>query len=228
MGREDEIINERKKKIQELTKKKILPYSYKFEGHDKREFSIDVQSKYADLKNEDISSEEVLVAGRVMFLRSFGKLAFAKIQDLKGTVQVVLQSDKTPEKFMGLFSNYIDSGDIIGVKGNPMKTKTGEVSVLVKELSLLTKSILPLPDKVHGLKDEEEKLRKRYLDIIMDSEVKEIFIKKQKFWSTIRNFLLSRGFLEVETPVLETAAGGAAATPFATHHNALDMKKHLR
>lgn len=228
MGREDEIINERKRKIEELAKKKINAYAHKLEGHEKRAFSVDVQSKFADLKNEEISKEELLIAGRVMFLRSFGKLAFAKIQDVKGIVQIVFQSEKTPEKFMELFTNYLDSGDIIGVRGNPMKTKTGEVSLLVKEFELLTKSILPLPDKVHGLKDEEEKLRKRYLDIIMNPEVKEIFIKKQKFWSTIRNFLIQRGFLEVETPILETSAGGAAATPFATHHNALDLDVYLR
>jgi lysyl-tRNA synthetase class 2 len=228
MGREDEIIAERKRKIDELRKNKINPYPHRFGFLENKSWSADVQEKYSNLKNEEISKDEAVVAGRVMFLRSFGKLAFAKIQDLKGTIQVVLQTEKTPEKIMKFFESFIDSGDIIGVKGKVMKTKTGEISVLVKELEILTKSILPLPDKVHGLKDEEEKLRKRYLDIITNAEVKDLFLKKQRFWSTIRNFLLSRGFLEVETPVLETSAGGAAATPFATHHNALDMDVFLR
>jgi len=228
MGREDEIVNERKKKIEELKKNGVNPYSHRFEHHDKKVFSSEIIEKYSKLKNEEISSKEEVVAGRVMFLRSFGKLAFAKIQDLKGNVQIVLQSGKTSDKVLEFFSSYIDSGDIIGVKGNPMKTKTGEVSVLVKELHLLTKSILPLPDKVHGLQDEEERLRKRYLDIIMNPEVKDLFIKKQKYCSTIRNFLINKGFLEVETPVLENSAGGAAATPFATYHNALDLNVFLR
>ncbi len=228
MGREDEIIVERKRKIAELRKAKINPYSHRFDYHESRNWSKDIQTKYTNLKVEEISKSEEIVAGRVMFLRSFGKLAFAKIQDIKGNIQIVLQSDKTPEKIMEVFNSYVDSGDIVGVKGNPMKTKTGEVSILVKEFELLTKSILPLPDKVHGLKDDEERLRKRYLDVIMNPEVKEMFIKKQKFWSTIRNFLIERGFLEVETPILENSAGGAAATPFATHHNALNLDVYLR
>ena len=227
MGREDEIVKERIKKIEELRSKDIDPFSHKFKYESGRIFSEDILKSFNNLENEEISKESVAIAGRVMFLRSFGKLAFAKVQDIKGQIQVVLQSEKTSQEVFDLFS-LIDSGDIIGIKGNPMKTRTGEISILVKELDLLTKSILPLPDKVHGLKDEEEKLRKRYLDIIMNPETKELFIKKQKYYSTIRNFLIERGFLEVETPILETSAGGAAANPFATNHRALDLDVFLR
>jgi lysyl-tRNA synthetase class 2 len=227
MGREDEIVKERLKKIEELRKQKINPYSHKFDFENERVPTDSVLKGFTNLKNEEISNKEAVIAGRVMFLRSFGKLAFAKIQDIKGNLQIVFQSEKTPQNIFDILS-LIDIGDIVGVKGNAMKTKTGEVSILVKEMQLLTKSILPLPDKVQGLKDEEEKLRKRYLDIIMNPEIKELFIRKQKFWSTIRNFLTEKGFLEVETPVLENAAGGAAANPFATHHNALNSDVYLR
>lgn len=227
MARQDEIVKERIKKINELKKKGLDPYTHKFQYESERKHSTELIKEFSKLKNQEISKQQRVIAGRVMFSRSFGKLAFAKIQDLKGNIQVVLQSEKTPEKIFEIFS-LVDVGDIIGIKGNPMKTKTGEVSILVKELEVLTKSIFPLPDKIKGLQDQEEKLRKRYLDITMNSEIKELFIKKQKFWSTIRNFLLDKGFLEVETPILENSAGGAAATPFATHHNALDLDVYLR
>lgn len=228
MGREEEIVTERKKKLQNLREKKFNPYTHKLKDHEKKVFSESILQDYSKLKKEEISKKEVLVAGRVMFFRSFGKLNFAKIQDLKGIVQVVLQAEKTPKEKIDFFLDFIDVGDVIAIKGNPMKTRTGEISVLAKDVEILTKSILPLPDKVQGLKDEEEKLRKRYLDIIMNSDIKELFIKKQKFWSTIRNFLIQKGFLEVETPVLENSAGGAAATPFKTHHNSLDTDVFLR
>ena len=162
-----------------------------------------------------------------MTKRSFGKLSFFSLQDLKGSIQVVVQKGEVPEEVVGMFKK-IDAGDIVGVKGEVVKTRTGEVSIMAKELFILTKSILPLPDKHKGLQDEEEKLRKRYLDITMNEDVKEIFIKKQRFWNSVRTFLIDRNFLEVETPILESSAGGAAATPFATHHNALDMDVYLR
>lgn len=227
MGREEQIVEERIKKIEELRKEGINPYSHRFELEKERVHSKEVLEKYSKLKPEEKSKTSVVLAGRVMTKRDFGKISFVSLQDLKGTIQLVFQDKESPKEVLELFKK-VDAGDIIGIKGNPLKTKTGAVSVLVKKLFLLTKSILPLPDKHKGLKDEDEKLRKRYLDIIMNEDVKELFLKKQIFWSTIRKFLIKKGFLEVETPVLENSAGGAAATPFKTHHNALDLPVYLR
>lgn len=226
-GREKQIVSERIKKINELRASGINPFSHRFKDHEKRTWSENIKEQYSKLKKEEISKAKEILAGRVMMKRSFGKLSFVQLQDLKGFIQLVFQKGESPEKVITLFKK-VDTGDIIGIKGNPTKTKTGEISILVKELNILTKSILPLPDKHSGLKDEDEKLRKRYLDIIMNPDVKDIFIKKQRYYATMRNFLIKRGFLEVETPILETSAGGAAATPFATHHNALDLDVYLR
>lgn len=224
MGREELIIQERLKKLEELRKKK-LGYAYSF---DKKDNSRDLQEKYKKLKNEEEKKDNVKIAGRIMTVRDIGKLAFVDLIDEKGKIQLQLQEGKTPDKIFDFFKKYIDSGDIIGVEGTILRTKRGELSILVKSLELLTKSLLPLPEKFHGLQDEEERYRKRYLDILMNPEIKEMFVKKARFWQTIRNFLLERGFLEVETPVLETSAGGASATPFKTHHNALDIDVYLR
>ncbi len=227
MGREDEIVKERLKKIEELRKQKINPYSHKFDLENEREHSDEIIKQYSSLKNEEISNKTEVVAGRIMFLRSFGKLAFAKVQDSKGIIQVVLQSEKTPEKCMELFNSFIDTGDIIGVKGNPMKTKTGEMSILVKELFILTKSILPLPDKVHGLTDEEERLRKRYLDMTVNPEVKKVFVTRAKILEVLRDFMKKNDFIEVETPLLQSVYGGAAAKPFKTHCEAYNSNLFL-
>jgi lysyl-tRNA synthetase class 2 len=226
-GREKQIVDERIRKIEALRGEGVDPYAHRFDLDEERVHSIDVKDKFAKLKSEGKSGKSVVVAGRVMMKRSFGKLSFFSLQDLEGSIQVVVQNGEVPEEVVGMFKK-IDAGDIVGVKGEVVKTRTGEVSIMAKELFVLTKSILPLPDKHKGLKDEEEKLRKRYLDIIMNDDVKEIFVKRSRFWSAVRTFLSERGFLEVETPVLESSAGGAAATPFATHHNALDLDVYLR
>ncbi|MDD4983223.1 MAG: lysine--tRNA ligase [Candidatus ainarchaeum sp.] len=226
-GRGQQIVDQRLKKIADMNAEGIESFPSKFEITGKRVWTSDIIGDFSKLKNDEKSGKTVVVAGRMMTKREFGKLNFVKLQDFKGFIQVIFQKDETPEKTMALFKK-TDAGDIIGVKGEVMQTKTGELSVLANELQILSKSILPLPDKFHGLKDEEDKFRKRYLDIIMDQEVKELFVKKQIFWGTIRNFLVKNGFLEVETPVLENSAGGASAEPFKTHHNALDINVYLR
>ncbi len=168
----------------------------------------------------------VTVAGRIMTKRGKGKAGFMHIQDAVGQIQIYLKKDELTDLEFGLFEK-ADIGDIVGISGTMFKTKTGEVSVKAGRYIHLTKALKPLPEKYHGIQDDEIKFRKRYLDIIMDSDVRDIFIKKQKFWSTIRNYMIDHGFLEVETPILETSSGGAAATPFATHHNALDIDVFL-
>ncbi|MBS3072840.1 lysine--tRNA ligase [Candidatus Pacearchaeota archaeon] len=225
MGREDQIIQNRIKKVEELRKQGINPYPNKY---DVTNYSSELQEKYKKLIKGKKTNNKVSIAGRVMIKRDLGKIAFATLQDSSGKIQLIAQDKETPEKSFEFFKKYIDSGDFVGVEGVILRTDRGELSILIKKAALLSKAILPLPEKFHGLQNEEEKFRKRYLDILMNEEVRELFIKKQKFWSTIRNFLLNKGFLEVETPVLETSAGGAAATPFKTHHNALDIDVYLR
>ena len=225
MGREDLIIQERLKKLQELRKSGINPYPNKFE---RTHLAKEIIEKHKSLKPGAKTATKVKVAGRVMSIRDFGKIAFAVIQDDSEKIQINLQHGLTPEKIKEFFSKYIDTGDFIGVEGTILRTERGELSVLVQKVSLLTKSILPLPEKWHGLKDDEERLRKRYLDILTDAETKKMFIRKANFWNAMRAFLIGKNFVEVETPVLETSAGGAAATPFQTHHNSLNVDVYLR
>ena len=217
MGREEQIVQERLRKLSESRVNGINPYPDNF----------DKKQNCAECLSSKIGSK-VKTAGRLMTKRDLGKIAFCVLKDESEKIQLVLQDGETPQKEKDFFKKYLDSGDFVGIEGKIIKTKTNEISILVDKIEILSKAILPLPEKFHGISDEEEKLRKRYLDILMNEEVKEMFVKKSKFWNTIRNFLLEKGFLEVETPVLENSAGGAAATPFKTHHNALDIDVFLR
>ncbi len=225
MSRQDEIVKERLRKLKELRAQGINPYPDKCEVKD---ISAELHKKHEKLKSDASTKDSVKVAGRIISIRDIGKIIFGVLQDGYGKIQIVLQDKETPSKTKEFFKKYIDSGDFIGVEGTIFRTKRGELSVLVENIEILSKSILPLPEKWHGIQDDEERLRKRYLDILMNPEVHDMFIRKAKFWNSIRKFLLDRGFIEVETPALENSAGGASATPFVTHHNALDIDVFLR
>jgi lysyl-tRNA synthetase class 2 len=225
MGREDEFIEQRLKKIEELKKLGINPYPTKY---DVNAFSNDLQEKYKGLANTEKTKDRVKVAGRLLTIRDLGKIAFGSLYDGKGKIQITLQDGETPKETFEFFKKFIDSGDIVGVEGIIFRTQRGELSVLVQKIEVLTKSILPLPEKWHGIQDDEVRLRKRYLDIIMNPEVRESIVRKSKFWQTMREFLLKKGFMEVETPAIENTPGGAEARPFITHHNALDADVYLR
>ncbi|MDD2678372.1 MAG: lysine--tRNA ligase [Candidatus Nanoarchaeia archaeon] len=218
----DEYINERIKKLEKLRDLGINPYPQIVLKSKKS--SEELIKKYAKIgeKKSKIAEE---FAGRIIGFRSMGNIAFAHLQDEYGRIQAVFQSKET-KKYELL--KLLDVGDILIVKGNFFKTKKGEISISAKEFTLASKSIRPLPEKFHGLIDEELKLRKREVDAIMNPEILEKFRKKSKIVKLIREFLDNNGFLEVQTPVLQTIYGGASAEPFITYHNAQDMKLYLR
>ena len=170
----------------------------------------------------------VITAGRIMSKREIGKLTFCRLQDASGTIQLVFKQDDMDKEQYKLFVKKGDAGDVIDVTGERFQSKTGEDSILVKKYTILTKALLPLPDKFHGLQNEELRMRKRYLDLLTNPELRDIFVKRAHFWDVTRTFLKDNGFFEVETPYLETTTGGAEATPFATHHNDFDIDVYLR
>ncbi|MBQ4617482.1 MAG: lysine--tRNA ligase [Clostridia bacterium] len=176
---------------------------------------------------ETLEGQEVSVAGRLMTWRDMGKASFVDLRDGSGRIQIYIRINELGEEAYAEFNTW-DVGDIIGVKGTAFRTRRGEISVHATELKLLSKSLLPLPDKYHGLKDVDTRYRQRYLDLIINPEVRDTFVKRSQITTLIRQFLNERGFLEVDTPVLHTLEIGASARPFVTHHNTLDMEMYLR
>ncbi len=222
---ENQIIAERRDKLKKLREQGIaFPNDFR-----RNDMAGDLHASHdardgAELEGAAVS---VSVAGRMMLKRVMGKACFATIQDMSGRIQLFITADDAGAAALEAFKHY-DLGDILGASGRLFKTKTGELTVRVSELRLLTKSLRPLPEKFHGLTDQEQKYRQRYLDLITNEESRKVFTVRSKVIQAIRSFLVERGYLEVETPMMHPIPGGASARPFATHHNALDMELYLR
>lgn len=192
-------------------------------------FAAELTAEFGEKTHDELEAlnKTVKIAGRIMLRRLMGKASFTHLQDMSGRIQVYLKQDMLPE---GMYENFLhyDLGDIVGVEGVLFKTKTNELSIKATSIELLTKSLHPLPDKFHGLADQEMRYRQRYVDLIVNEETRRVFQVRTKVINGIRQFLDERGFLEVETPMMQSIPGGALARPFVTHHNALDMKLYLR
>ena len=225
MSEEHDQLAQRLSKLQEIKAvRNAYPNDFKREH-----FAGDLAAQYGDQAKEVLAEENagVNIAGRIMTRRIMGKASFVTIQDMSGRIQLFLQRDALGEDIYAQFKHY-DIGDIVGVSGTLFKTKTDELSVRVATLKLLTKSLRPLPEKFHGLTDAEMRYRQRYVDLIMNQDTRDIFLKRAAAIQYIRNYLVEQRFLEVETPMMHPIPGGAVARPFETHHNTLDIPLFLR
>ena len=216
----------RRDKMEDLRQNGIDPFGQRF---DRTHLSSQLVEEFGEFSKEELEEKEieVTIAGRIRTKRGKGKAGFAHIQDVKGQVQIYVRQDAVGEEAYNFFSK-ADIGDIVGVRGVVFKTKVGELSIKVKEYTPLTKALRPLPEKYHGLTDIEERYRRRYVDLIMNEDSKQTFITRTRVITAMRRYLDNLGYLEVETPILHTTLGGAAARPFETHHNTLDMPLYLR
>lgn len=222
----NELLVIRRNKLDELRGLGVDPFGSKYV---RTHTTLEILTAYQDKTKEELDEEhhEVSIAGRIMQKRGMGKASFAHIQDITGKIQIYVREDALDANKYKAF-DLLDLGDMVGVQGVVFKTKTGETSIKVKSLEVLTKSLLPLPDKFHGLSDVELRYRQRYVDLIMNQDVQQTFILRSRIIQSMRRYLDSLGYLEVETPTLHSVAGGASARPFNTHHNALDMQLHMR
>ena len=223
--KKDNVLREEKKrKYKELLNKNLNSYPHEFK---RTHTSQDIHKQFDNLKTGEASEEEVISCGRLMLMRGMGKAAFFNIQDQEGLLQCYVKPQEMDQRAKDFFS-LSDIGDIVGVKGKPFRTKKGELTVRLSDFQILCKSIEPLPEKYHGVEDKELKYRHRHLDLIMDPKAKEVFLLRSQVIKEIRKFLDDRGFLEVETPVLQPLYGGALAQPFSTHHRTLDCDLYLK
>lgn len=221
----DDVRKTRLNIIDEMKKEGIVVYPYRF---DVNISSVELHKRYGGLKNEESREDEIYsIAGRVKAKRKFGKLIFLDIDDYDGKIQACAKADVTPTTQFSIVKRFIDVGDIVGIKGYVFRTKRGELTVMILDVCVLSKALLPLPEKWHGLKDYEDRYRKRYLDLIMNPEVREVFKKRFETFKYIRKFMDEKGFDEVEVPILQPVYGGAFAKPFISHSNAWETDMYL-